>query len=165
MDTRLPGLSGYQLCEVLRRDSSTQGVPILVVTGEADPAAVERAHKAGANVVLTKPALLETMLAAIRQLLKTRGVRVALTEDERQLPAGAITRHSMSRGHHRGDTLAPPLGPPTLVCPQCDEPLRYQRSHVGGVSARYPEQWDDYECPNACGTFQYRQRTRKLRKL
>lgn len=43
-------------------------------------------------------------------------------------------------------------------------PLQYERSHIGGVSHVHAEQWDDYECA-ACGTFQYRQRTRKLRRV
>jgi hypothetical protein len=40
----------------------------------------------------------------------------------------------------------------------------YEHSHVGGVSQRHPEQWDYYRC-SACGRFQYRQRTRKLRRV
>ena len=52
-----------------------------------------------------------------------------------------------------------------LVCPNCDRPLQYVRSHVGGVSARLSEQWDYYTCHGACGTFQYRQRTRRLRRV
>jgi hypothetical protein len=43
--------------------------------------------------------------------------------------------------------------------------LQYLRSHVGGVSALNSEQWDYYECAAGCGTFQYRQRTRKLRQV
>jgi hypothetical protein len=47
----------------------------------------------------------------------------------------------------------------------CDLTLRYLRSHIGGVNARNPEQWDYFECARGCGTFQYRERTRKLRKV
>jgi hypothetical protein len=32
------------------------------------------------------------------------------------------------------------------------------------VSARFSEQWDYYDC-STCGAFQYRQRTRKLRRV
>jgi hypothetical protein len=65
----------------------------------------------------------------------------------------------------RGDTTTPPVVPPTLVCPACDRPLTYQRSHVGGVNERLKEQWDYFVCPAGCGAFQYRNRTRKLRKV
>jgi predicted RNA-binding Zn-ribbon protein involved in translation (DUF1610 family) len=40
----------------------------------------------------------------------------------------------------------------------------YEQSHIGGVSAKHPEQWDDFICPT-CGTFEYRHRTRKLRRV
>ena len=66
--------------------------------------------------------------------------------------------------HVRCTTTDPPTAPPALRCPKCDCALIYERSHLGGVSNRLAEQWDDYTCP-ACGTFEYRHRTRKLREL
>jgi hypothetical protein len=71
----------------------------------------------------------------------------------------------LSRTLHRHDTTSPAIAPPSLICPQCDQPLAYQRSHVGGVSEKHPEQWDYFQCQAGCGTFQYRERTRKLRKV
>jgi hypothetical protein len=61
-------------------------------------------------------------------------------------------------------TTTPPLRPPELKCLSCDVTLKYEHSFVGGVSDRHPEQWDYYKC-DQCGTFQYRQRTRKLRRV
>src|SRR5438876_802097 len=54
-ETRLPGIDGYQLCDLLRRDPATRAVPIVVVTAEAYPVDLERARNAGANIVLVKP--------------------------------------------------------------------------------------------------------------
>ncbi len=71
----------------------------------------------------------------------------------------------LSRAYDRHDTTEPPVAPPALVCPSCDQPLRYVKSHIGGVSVRHQEQWDYFECEGGCGTFQYRQRTRKLRRV
>jgi len=162
IETRLPGIDGYQLIRVLRRDASTQAVPIVVVTGEGSSSAVDRARKSGANAVFVKPALPDVMLAEIFRLLERPTVPMT-SADEGQRDLRARKGHSLSRRHQRGETIAPPMQPPALVCPRCDLPLMYQRSHVGGVSARHSEQWDDYECPQGCGVFQYRQRTRKLR--
>src|SRR6266850_7837405 len=33
-DTRLPGMSGFELCTLLRNDTLTQNIPIVVVTGD-----------------------------------------------------------------------------------------------------------------------------------
>src|SRR5438876_4649072 len=68
-ETRLPGINGFELCQLLRRDIATAATPIVVVTGDAYPAARERAERAGADTVLVKPCLPETLTAEIRRLL------------------------------------------------------------------------------------------------
>ena len=163
MDTRLPGIDGYQLTRVLRRDPITETVPIVVVTGEGTSSACGRARECGANAVFVKPAMADAVLAQVRQLLAAPlpGLRA---DDARDTPAGAGRTHTLTRAHRRGETLAPPIQPPKLLCPQCDDALVYQRSYVGGVSAKHSEQWDEYECRNGCGSFQYRQRTRHIRQ-
>ena len=164
MDTRLPGLDGYQLAQVLRRDSSTQMLPIVVVTGEGSASAIDRARDSGANAVLVKPAMPETVLTEVCGLLERSTVATPLPDGGRQAQVRARMGHILSRAHQRGETLAPPIQPPKLVCPRCDTALVYRRSYVGGVSAKHSEQWDEYECTNGCGGFQYRHRTRKLRE-
>jgi hypothetical protein len=79
-------------------------------------------------------------------------------------PQGGSGRMALAKAHQRFATTSPPASPPSLMCPRCDRPLVYARSHVGGVSANHPEQWDDFDCPS-CGAFEYRHRTRKLRHV
>jgi CheY-like chemotaxis protein len=174
--THLPGIDGNQLCGLLRRDPSTATTPVLMVTLEGSRATVEHAQAAGADAILVNPWPPEALLVEIRRLLDTewrprssaRGelVRESATQDDRGLARTqrSTPRPIMSRAHLRGETTKPPIAPPTLLCPLCDRPLTYARSHLGGVSARHSEQWDYFECPGRCGTFEYRQRTRKLRK-
>jgi len=174
-ETRLSGIDGYQFCTLLRRDVTTQTVPVVIVSAEANQADQARAHRAGVNIVLAKPCLPETLLGEIGRLLDESRSRTARSHESGDPTRRSIAdRHAtdplalghrpmLSHTHRRGDTTAPPAAPPTLRCPVCDQPLMYQRSHVGGVSARHPEQWDCYACPTGCGTFEYRQRTRKLR--
>jgi CheY-like chemotaxis protein len=176
-ETRLPGLSGIDLCHLLRQDSSTRGIPIVFVTSDAIQDHVRLAHAAGADAVLVKPCFPETLFAEVLRLLdqpvelreRMRTLRDNVPQSKnsdalvrsRMLPRRPI----LSRTHNRLDTTEPPSAPPALVCPECDQPLRYQRSHVGGVNARHPEQWDYFDCSSGCGTFQYRQRTRRMRKV
>jgi two-component system cell cycle response regulator DivK len=177
-ETRLPGLSGIDLCHLLRQDASTRSIPIVFVTGDSFQDQVRRAQDAGADAVLLKPCLPETVLAEILRLLdqpaEQREQTRTLRENRSLVPAGATRfdrpgmlarRPVLSRTHNRLDTTEPPNAPPVLVCPVCDHALRYHRSHIGGVNARHPEQWDYFDCSNGCGTFQYRQRTRRMRKV
>ena len=68
-ETRLPLCDGYALCEVLRRDSTSRRVPIVVVTSETRLASLERARAAGADAILVKPISPETLLVVIQGLL------------------------------------------------------------------------------------------------
>jgi hypothetical protein len=80
-------------------------------------------------------------------------------------PPAELTSRLLIRAHRRFDTSTPPVAPPLLCCPNCDQPLQYVSSHIGGVNARFSEQWDYYACHNGCATFEYRQRTRRLRRV
>jgi two-component system cell cycle response regulator DivK len=170
-DTQLPFINGYELCRLLRRDMATRTLPILMITGRAVPAELQVARAAGADIVLTKPCLPETLQAEMERLaIRTetwRDPSGAAPGGPEQAPevalAGSGARRKLSKLHARRETTNPPLVPPPLRCPTCDRPLAYQRSHIGGVTANESEQWDYYACERGCGNFQYRQRTRRLR--
>jgi two-component system, cell cycle response regulator DivK len=178
-ETRLPGMNGFEFCRLLRDDPATRDVAILFVTGDALDSDAKRAQSAGADAVLVKPCLPEDLAQEIRRVLmlsnqvreRTRVARerasmrgVASGEAVSQSHS-AVHRVMLSRAHQRRDTTEPPTAPPALLCPSCDQPLTYIKSHIGGVSERHAEQWDSFECTSGCGNFQYRQRTRKLRRV
>jgi hypothetical protein len=58
-------------------------------------------------------------------------------------------------------TTRPDTPGPQLLCPTCDLPLVYRQTIVAGVEP--VERWDYYEC-RTCGPFEYRHRTRKLKR-
>jgi RNase P subunit RPR2 len=66
-----------------------------------------------------------------------------------------------SHQHDRRFTTEPPKPAPAAFCPRCATPLTYLHSHTGGVSDKYPEQWDYFTCEQ-CGGYRYRHRTRRL---
>ena len=55
LDIGLPGLSGYDLAELLRRDPQTAGAKLIAVTGYGQPADRERAFASGFARHLVKP--------------------------------------------------------------------------------------------------------------
>lgn len=171
-ETRLPGIDGYELCQLLRRDLATKTTPIIVVTGESVPHNLERARKSGADAVLVKPCLPDALLAEIRrvtgrlhELQQRTRPQAPVTRLQDATARPAVTRRSLSRRFAREDTTTPSSPVPHLLCPVCDQSLVYRRSHIGGVSERHSEQWDYFECLRGCGAFQYRQRTKKLRRV
>jgi hypothetical protein len=72
-------------------------------------------------------------------------------------------RIPLKQAHVRRLTTSPDARPPHLLCPECAGALTYRHSYVGGINVHCAEQWDYYRC--ACGIFQYRHRTRRLKKL
>ena len=166
-EATLPLVSGYALCEIVRRDPATATVPVLVIT--ADSRAVQGLHakRAGADHVLVKPVDIDIVLKEVRRLIEKAADGPAAAADAPPTAAApGRTGHgrSLSKSWVRFTTTTPPISPLPFVCPGCDRPLTYGRSHVGGVTERQREQWDEYLCGN-CGVFQYRHRTRKLRPM
>jgi CheY-like chemotaxis protein len=54
-DLNLPRMSGLQLIACVRGDPRFQSMPVIVISGDPDPDAPQRAFLAGANVFLSKP--------------------------------------------------------------------------------------------------------------
>lgn len=174
-ETRLPIVDGYTFCDIVRNNPITRATSLLVATADARPLSLKRALDAGADAALAKPFTPEKLLAEAQRLMlwsaklrsQSRTVfddAVALVDRSRSLldridNARSTRRHQVDA---RFSTSFPPLTPPRLRCPSCDAALLYGQSQIGSVSASDAEQWDNYRCPNGCGSFRYRQRTRKL---
>ena len=54
-DVHLPEMDGFELVSRLRRHPRHSGVPILVISGDSDPATPRRALNLGANAFFAKP--------------------------------------------------------------------------------------------------------------
>lgn len=68
-DIAVPGIDGIELCRQIRADERTRAVPVLAITGYGDRRYLDRALDAGANSLLSKPCLPETLIAEARRLL------------------------------------------------------------------------------------------------
>ena len=161
-ETRLPIFDGFELCKVLRRDTQTSSVPILVLTADARKSEADRARKSGADSVLIKPVTPDELLAEVQRLISEPPPPKPDTKHE-TAPLSAAQRRQ-AKAQHRVETTNPPAQPPQLVCPSCDRPLTYELSRIGGVHGQQ-EQWDSFTCPTCCSSFEYRQRTRQTRKV
>jgi signal transduction histidine kinase len=71
MDIMMPGMSGLELLDRLRRVPEASRIPVLVLTGYVD--AAQRARKAGAQEVIIKPFDRKTFVSKVVQLLQTTG--------------------------------------------------------------------------------------------
>ncbi len=79
LDVMMPKMSGFQVCQRLKRSPTTSTIPILIVTALNEVSDVERAVEIGADDFLTKPVNRMELLTRVRSL-----VRVSLLQQRLQ---------------------------------------------------------------------------------
>ena len=94
LDINMPGMSGFQVCESIRKRSR---VPVIMLTVRGEEEDLVRALELGADDYLTKPFIPVTPLARIKALLR----RAAAWKTAPPLAAGP--RHPRHRRAHRPD--------------------------------------------------------------
>ena len=70
LDLMLPGLSGMELCKILRERSETERLPVLMLTAKAGEADRVVGLEMGADDYLTKPFSPRELLARVRAILR-----------------------------------------------------------------------------------------------
>jgi two-component system phosphate regulon response regulator PhoB len=73
LDWMLPALSGLEVCRQLRRRPATRDLPIIMVTARTEEQDAVRALDIGADDYISKPFVMEGLLARIRALLRRSG--------------------------------------------------------------------------------------------
>ncbi len=83
LDVIMPGLSGYDVCKVIRANNVWGALPIVFLTSKSDAQGRAAAFQAGGDDFLSKPVLSEELIARINaQLERSRLQRQSITLDE-----------------------------------------------------------------------------------
>ncbi len=69
MDVRMPRMTGYEACEVLKGDPATANIPVVFLSAKGQAGEIEAGYRAGAAAYLLKPFDAEDLLAQVQQLL------------------------------------------------------------------------------------------------
>ena len=79
-DLTLRGADGWQLIQDLKREPRTRDIPIVLLTGHAEPQLRERAEREGCAAFFVKPCLPDDLAAELRHVLDR-------TVDHERVPA------------------------------------------------------------------------------
>jgi DNA-binding response OmpR family regulator len=92
LDINLPGGSGFDICEAIRRQSR---IPVLMLTARGEEEDLVRALDLGADDYLTKPFSPRTLLARVRALLRRAGLETggAMAAGNLRLDLEALQLH------------------------------------------------------------------------
>lgn len=70
LDLMLPGMSGMDVCRKVKQDSSTQNVPIIIVSAKGEESDIVSGLELGADDYLTKPFSPRILLARVRAVIR-----------------------------------------------------------------------------------------------
>lgn len=80
LDLMLPGLAGFDVCRVLRADTRTAQVPLIIASAKGDEDDIVHGLELGADDYLVKPFRARELIARIHAVIRRRAVPVAPDE-------------------------------------------------------------------------------------
>ena len=88
LDIIMPGISGFEVCNILKKNETTQNIPVLFISALSDDDSHKRGIEAGGEGFLVKPFFNEDLIRAyVKTFLNTKkafdevGQRLALNKD------------------------------------------------------------------------------------
>ncbi len=138
MDIMMPELNGFEAARILKEDSRTHNIPIIIVTALDDPENKSAGQEAGADEYLTKPVRPQELIARVNSL-------VTLKQYRDQLDIRNHSQWSFIINQDSDDALpAPQSDPPFVLLVEDNEgdaqlvrhflkdlPLRFERVAKG----------------------------------
>lgn len=86
LDIMMPGMDGYEVCKKLKKDHSTETIPIIMVTVLEDDAENRiKSIEAGADDFIQKPVNRVELLARVRSLLRIKSLHDELEHKNQEL--------------------------------------------------------------------------------
>ena len=70
LDLMLPGIDGLEICKILKNDTSTRHIPIMMLTAKGEEADVVTGLELGADDYVAKPFSPRILLARVRAVLR-----------------------------------------------------------------------------------------------
>ena len=80
LDLMLPGIDGLEVTKILKNDSKTQDIPIVMLTAKGTEADIVTGLELGADDYITKPFSPRVLIARIRAILRRKATK-ASTDD------------------------------------------------------------------------------------
>jgi DNA-binding response OmpR family regulator len=90
LDIGLPGLNGYEVCRMLKRDAETREIPILMLTARVSESDKVLGLELGADDYVTKPFGIRELIARVRATVRRRE---AETDTMEVFDDGRLTIH------------------------------------------------------------------------
>ncbi|MER3442989.1 MAG: response regulator receiver protein, partial [Meiothermus sp.] len=86
-DVVMPGMSGFEMCQLLRLNQRFRDTPVILISGIMDDKTLIQAQSVGANGVISKPFTPDTLYPKIEQALSKAPAAAVATPASVAVPA------------------------------------------------------------------------------
>jgi DNA-binding response OmpR family regulator len=69
LDVMMDGISGYDLCHVVKRDERLQDIPVIFLTSRGTPQDYKTGHELGAVIYMVKPLKADKLVNVVQMLI------------------------------------------------------------------------------------------------
>ncbi len=111
LDYYMPDGSGYEVCEALKKDGTTRGIPVIMLGGTYRPFDAEKARQSGAVDVVMKPFKTDPLIEAIDKAVEQAGA-------EAGPPSREANRIPPKATKEKSESSPPPFKQPSEPMPQ-----------------------------------------------
>ncbi len=102
MDAVMPAMDGFEVCERLKKDSATQDIPVIMITGLSEQEDHKKALRSGVDDILVKPIDHTELNRRVQTFLKIRNLDTRLKQAEEiifQLALALESKDPFAHGH------------------------------------------------------------------
>lgn len=97
LDVMMPGMSGFEMLEILRHKPETADLPVIMVSARADDQAIVQGLQLGANDYITKPINIDIARARVQAQAEKKRLSDHLKQTIGELKAAQKTRENFLR--------------------------------------------------------------------
>ena len=119
-DVNMPGMSGYQICEMIKQDDSTSHIPVILLVGSFEPFDPGEASRVGSSYYFTKPfSSVRELVVKVREYLEMGAFDTATPET---VDIEDLYHRSVTTRDELEDTIANYDDMPAISDDAADEP-------------------------------------------
>lgn len=97
LDIMMPGMDGYEVCGIIKRDERTSMIPILMVTALSEQEDMVKAMEAGADDFLSKPVDHTELRVRVKSLLRIKAYHDTLRSNNEEIIEKNEKLHALER--------------------------------------------------------------------
>jgi DNA-binding NtrC family response regulator len=110
LDVMMPGHDGFTVCQMLKREPETEGIPVIFITSRDETASVLRGFRVGAVDYISKPFQAEEVVTRVGTHLKlsrlTRDLQQRNAQLEEEIRKRREAEHARDRADRRLSSIA-----------------------------------------------------------